>query len=608
MHSRTASRWGILGVVPAGLFTAMLCAGSPALAQQPAPQPPAPPQIAPPQTVAPQTAMSPGTQLLLQRLQTGLTLERYLDNLRNDFFQIDADSDGKITQRDAELHSLMEGIQVRTAGLMTVMRYDLDGDGAVTEDEIRRAMRYDLRSQLSSSALNAAGLAIPPINGSEKMIEDNIRSIMALDTDKDGKVNYAEALKFKFPGLQPMFGMNGQSARARQALTLDSGSNGEVTLADYQAAGEALFRKIDADADGKISPQELADYRGKPLPPDSAARKEAFDARLREQAEAARKKREAEVAAQAGCDMPAASDKAKVVLLSAYETDALSSAALGSQDVVIHAGRAVVEPGDEPIYVVLASYAPTIWQFSGAVERIERLVMGGSLGGSLGGANSRDPKQPPLAGVAGIARERITFLARPNCLNYFSEAPSASSLQAAGTIRTKAGKAPDVVAAKYSVGSFGVPSGKIETLREQRKQPLVIMKSQGSLNIIGDASNVIVQSGPSRAREEMERFFPGGVTQIDPKSVVADVPVAAYEVLPAQAGLVQLLTAGAVTQNDSGEYIVRQKIRFPAGLSGAHAVTFLIMKGTPYPDGDPAHSCVIVEDTGESKGPNCRTR
>jgi Ca2+-binding EF-hand superfamily protein len=605
MYSRTASTWGIPGVA-AGLFGAVLCGGGPALAQQPAPPQIAPPQTGAPRGAPPQTVMSPGTQLLLQRLQNGLTLERYLDNLRNDFFQIDADADGKITQRDVELHSLMEGIQVRTVALMTVMRYDLDGDGTVTEDEIRRGMRYDLRSQLGLSALNAAGAAIPPINGSEKMIEDNVRSIMALDTDKDGKVSYAEALKFRFPGL-PMFGVAGQSPRARQALTLDSSAKGEVTLSDYQAAGEALFRKIDADGDGKISPQELTVYRVQPMPPDPAARSAGFDAaqaRLREQAEAARKKREAEAAAQAGCDMPAASERAKVVLLSGYETDALSSVTLGSQDAVIHAGRVVVEPGDEPLYVVIASYAPTIWQFSGAVDRIERLVMSSSLVGP----NSRDPRQPPLVGAAGIARERVTFLARPNCLSYFNEAPSASSLQAAGTIRAKAGKAPDVVATKYSVGSFSVPSGKIETQREQRRQPLVIMKSQGSLNIIGDASNVIIQAGPSRARDEMDRFFPGGVTQIDPQTVVADVPVAAYEVLPAQAGLLQLLTAGAVTQNSAGEYIVRQKIRFPAGLSGAHAVTFLIMKGTPYPDGDPAHSCVVVEETGESKGSNCRTR
>jgi hypothetical protein len=56
MDSRTASTWGVLGGVSVGLFTAMLGAGSPAFAQQPAPQ----------------TVMSPGNQLLLQRLQAGL--------------------------------------------------------------------------------------------------------------------------------------------------------------------------------------------------------------------------------------------------------------------------------------------------------------------------------------------------------------------------------------------------------------------------------------------------------------------------------------------------------------------------------------------------------
>ncbi len=548
--------------------------------------------------------MSPGSQLLLSRFQTGQTLERYLDFLRSDFLQIDADADGKITQRDVDLHSVMETIQVRTVALTAVMRFDLDGDGAVTEDEVRRAMRYELRSQLGLAAVNAGGMAIAPINGPEKVIEDNVRSIMALDTDNDGKVSSSEAVKFTLPGMQRGFGMGGQSARARQALTLDSGSKGEVTLADFQASGEALFRKIDADSDGKISPQELADYRSQPLPPDPATLSAASGVaqiRLREQAEAVRK-REAE--AQAGCEMPAASEKAKVVLLSGYETDALSSVSLGSQDAVIHAGRVVVEPGSDPLYVVIATYSPTVWQFGGAVDRIERLVMSSSLTSP----NGRDARQPSLVGATGIPRDRITFFARPNCLNHFSETPSSSSLQAAATIRTKAGKAPDVVAAKYSVGSYSVPSGKIETRRDQRKQPLVIQKSQGSLNIVGDASNIIIQAGPSRARDEMDRFFPGGVTQIDSKSVVADVPVAAYEVLPAQAGLVQLLTTGALTQNSAGEYIVRQKIRFPAGLSGAHSVTFLIMKGAPYPDGDPAHSCVIVEENGESKGAICRTR
>jgi hypothetical protein len=88
--------------------------------------------------------------------------------------------------------------------------------------------------------------------------------------------------------------------------------------------------------------------------------------------------------------------------------------------------------------------------------------------------------------------------------------------------------------------------------------------------------------------------------------VVSSVPAARYEVLPQQAGLVQLLASGALKQNSLGEYIVREKIRFPAGLHGAHSVTILVIKGVPYPDGDPGHSCVIVEETGEKKGGGCR--
>jgi len=138
--------------------------------------------------------------------------------------------------------------------------------------------------------------------------------------------------------------------------------------------------------------------------------------------------------------------------------------------------------------------------------------------------------------------------------------------------------------------------------------PLIINKREGKLTIIGNASNVVVQTGPSRARDEMDRFFPGGVSEIDPKAVVGSAPAEPYNVLPSQAGLVQLLASGELTENRAGEYIVRKKIRFPAGLYGAHSATFVVMKGTPYPDGDPGHSCVIVEESGESKGAGCRSR
>jgi Ca2+-binding EF-hand superfamily protein len=574
----------------AGLVALLIGSAGPALAQQPAVQPPA----------GPPAAITSSTQLLLSRLTSNTTLKWYLEILRNDFFQLDANSDGKLNRGDIDLHELMESIQRRTFALSFVMRFDLDSDGAVTEDEIRRAMRYELRAQLSQAAADIFGKPRAMSSDAlEKQIDNTVHSIMALDVDKDGKVSFAEASKFSLPGMGLGLGLgqNGQSARIRQVLALEAGSKGEITLPDYQDAGEALFRKIDSDGDGKVSQQELADYRRQPGSPDAAI--EAVQQGLREQVDAARNRDEA---ARVQCDMPAASEKAKVVVLGGYETDALSSVTLGSQDTLIHAGRVVVEPGDDPLYVVIATFSPAIWQFSGAVERIERVV----LSSERTGPNGNAAQQPPLVGATGLVASRISIFPRWGCLRYFSETPSGASLLTVAAIRRATGKEPSVVTAKYSIGSVAVPSGKIETLQDDRQPLLVIQKGQGTLNITGDSKNVIVQAGPSRARDDLSRYFPGGVLDIDPKAVVASAAAEAYQVLPAQGGLVQLLSTGALTQNGSGEYIIRQKIRFPAGLYGANAVTFLVLKGAPYPDGDPGHSCVIREDNGEKKGAICR--
>jgi hypothetical protein len=168
----------------AALLLAMLLAGSnAAVSQQPAPQPPTPP-----------AAIAPGLQLLLSRIKPGQTLDRYVETLRIHFFQLDADTDGKLTQRDVDLHELMKVIQERANAMAVVMRKDLDGDGAVTEDEIRRALRYDLRAELAQAAVNLTGK--PPAPTAEalaKQIETNVRSIMALDSDNDGKVVSSDA-------------------------------------------------------------------------------------------------------------------------------------------------------------------------------------------------------------------------------------------------------------------------------------------------------------------------------------------------------------------------------------------------------------------------------
>jgi Ca2+-binding EF-hand superfamily protein len=489
---------------------------------------------------------------LLQNVQSGSTKQTFEQALRTFFVAADADSDGEITQRDVQLHKAMEETQSRAQAIQQAMRYDLDGDGFVTEVEIQRGISYELRSQTSP---NAGGNPGPSVRDAiAGQIASRVRAIMSLDADNDGKVSLLEAAKSAKPNRS-----GGFSARAQQLLELDATSSGVVTLAAYEAMGAKLFHLIDTDRDGVVSQQEMSDYRTR--------------------------------AERAGCEMPMASEKARVILFGSYETETLSNVTLGSQENVVHTGRVNIEPGADPVYVVLTSHAPTIWQFTGATERVERVV----LASQSTGPNRSDPGQRPLAGVTGLGKERVTFFNRPNCLPYFYEVPSAGSFQSVGTVRTGTGKTPEVTSAVYEVRSFAAPSGAfISVKKDKNAEP------------VGPANETITNAPNSEAKSDLFRFSPGGVVDIDPQAVVGSAPAQKYEVMPQQAGLVQLLSSGALVRAKGGEYIVKQKTRFPSGLHGAHSVTFLLPTGVPYPDGDPGHSCVVIEETGLTKGAGCR--
>ena len=80
---------------------------------------------------------------------------------------------------------------------------------------------------------------------------------------------------------------------------------------------------------------------------------------------------------------------------------------------------------------------------------------------------------------------------------YFTDSANQRFAPGCRDVKKQFGKSPDIVAAKYSVGTYSVPSGKMETLRDQRRQPVIIQKGEGTLNIIGDPRSVVIQAGPS---------------------------------------------------------------------------------------------------------------
>lgn len=565
-------------------------------------------QVQQPATPA-RPALSQGMQLLISRLRLEFNSVQYAETLRTEFFQLDANADGTLGQPDVDLHEAIEATQARYNNASSVMRFDLNGDGAVTEDEIRAVMRYNSRGMLGAAAANPNNA--PSFAEAYRQAETTVQTVMASDADKDGKVTYTEAANTLRLSPRPNR-ENTPSGRTQQALTLEATSNGSLALNDFLVAGEALYRKLDSNGDGTVSQQELVDFWRAPTSPDASQLTQAKEAiltrdpkqgRVRSQPTETANLRQGS-AGPAGCAMPPPSAKAKLLLLSIYQTEALSSVALGSQDAVVHAGRVTVEAGDEPLYVVIPTYSAVIWQFSGAVERIERLVMSSSVTGpSRGNGNP-----PSLVGATGIPANRIAFLGQSGCFGHFSEIPSSQSVQTTATIRQAVGRQPDLVATAYSLIGFSIPSGKTESARNARERArmLGIEKVEGSTRVDGSFSSVIARAKPSRIRNDLFDTAPGGLLEIDSKSVVSSVPAEPYEVYPQEAGLLQLLDNGTLTQNRSGEYIVQKKTRFPAGLAGGHSVKFVVPRGIPIPEGDPSHSCVVAEERTPAGNDNCR--
>jgi hypothetical protein len=158
-----------------------------------------------------------------------------------------------------------------------------------------------------------------------------------------------------------------------------------------------------------------------------------------------------------------------------------------------------------------------------------------------------------LAGATGVAADRITFARRADCLTYFTEVPSGQAAMTAAVVRRDTGKEPSLVGRHHFAEAF-VPSGTMHASAGPDRG-IVIVNRQGNVQITPSATNsgtsVVVQTGQSNLRAELMRFYPGGVVDVDPGTVATSRPAARYEVLPQEAGLIQLEQSGALSQNQS---------------------------------------------------------
>lgn len=420
-----------------------------------------------------------------------------------------------------------------------IFRSDYDGDGVVTKVEFDRTMererlRHQRQFELTSARYPERVMQPNSFDGALLRAQTLFRNA---DSNGDDNITLVEA--YLAPGeMDRTFEVNARSRRDA-VFALDFNRDGMVTRAEVEAGIDLFVAEAkEAGVEFPASQPPPGQAPQSPSPPRPAAQSSAAQA----------------------CNLVKPSRGATLIRLSAYEGQQLSDVALAGQDEETTTSEIRIEPGREPLFIVASSYESQIWRFTGAVERIEHVMLS-SWQKTVFGA--------PAVGLTGVARQKVSTVGA-QCIGGYYGSINAQALP------DGLGRNANVTASIYGISGIALPSKtpyKLPTLR-----PGKLMSSR---------------AGVDGAWQDFIRFNPAGVYTFNPAAIVTRAKAERYGVLPHQAGLVQLLIAGAIEPSGSG-YIVRKPMRYPGSMGGAHSTNFTVPSGVPAPTGDPLHSCVRI--------------
>ena len=277
------------------------------------------------------------------------------------------------------------------------------------------------------------------------------------------------------------------------------------------------------------------------------------------------------------CGIPRPARGQRVVLVGAYDGEGMSTVALGGQDVETTVTYVDIEPGTEPLFVVLMSHSSMVWVFRGATQRIAHAAL---MARSVN-------NQPPAVGAVGLRSERVST--HPACYQYFRSVNDRQAHVASEALARTIGRPVDHLVGVDYASAVALPSGALTETRWNRNASAP-------------------QGYDQRLWREALRFTPAGLIEINAASV-AGARAEPYRVYPNQFGLAQLVRSGHLAYEGGETFrMVRALPRYPAELNGAHSVVFIRPGNVPVPAGSPGHSCVFHEGSEEAIGPACRTR
>ncbi len=296
------------------------------------------------------------------------------------------------------------------------------------------------------------------------------------------------------------------------------------------------------------------------------------------------------------CKLPKVIRDSEVIVLSGYEGTALSTVAVGGPDISTSVAVVNIEEGTTPLYIFVTAYDSIVWKLTGATQRVKQFVAHQRVSIKYL-AHQRKSIKGVGVGVVGLPKANVSFA--ENCVRYFTTKKEGRSQNAVAKITAALGQKVNHVFGTYNLRNVSLPSGSVDDNRRENKVDHEKFFDQ-AFTLKGGKKLKLNSKIDAETMASLFRFNSDGIYQIDSKQIVSEEPAESYDVLPQEAGLLQLIAEDRIERVSKENYIIKKNIeRYPAGLSGAHAVNFIIAKGVNIPDGNPGHSIVCLEETGE---------
>ena len=518
------------------------------------------------------------------------SVERYLSTHAS-IIEHYAEDKENLTARDVSLFEESEAIDFINKQISRIIIYDLDRDTYVTPEEIESYEKIKKPSKYSENNPERVK------RGALKSIERKIETYMRLDTDSDKKISYKEMsqLNAHFSDHVSFSDEREQNSRVnlRAYLKLDPDNDGVLTSKELEKVVRKAFQVMDTDNDNMLSESEIS---------------------------AARELNQHEEESDPACLLSNIPKGAQVLFIGAHEGEAFSSVNIAGENslttvVDIHTSAKhkmsllnKIPFLNKPLYFLLASDQPIIWQLHPKNKNIAGVTIYGPVG----------KNNKIAAGVTGVEKDEVTFVRRKACIDLDS-------------FNKRANEDPSL-------------KSQISQLSKSQAPLLIISDSIKAAHFDGEHIKVekLADTQPKIPKNVLHHWDFGPknreMASISPETVISVSDVTPYALKPGMEGLQQLIDQGfmsrateptiiRVGKNDETLHFVRnspealEKLKttknvsvipienlyyihkptdFPLGLNrGFTPPIFVVDKDVPPPKLGNVSACMISSETLE---------